>query len=102
MKERAKIFHDKSIVRKSVEPGQKVLFYNSCLLIFQGKLRSRWDGSYLVKVAYPNGAVEVTNPEDGKTFKVNDQRLKPFFEGFEGQMVEEELVDSVYPDLLKE
>ncbi|CAK9151637.1 unnamed protein product [Ilex paraguariensis] len=101
-KERAKIFHDNSIVRKSFEPGQKVLLYNSRLSIFQGKLRSRWDGPYLVKVAYPNGAVDVQNPENGQTFKVNGQRLKPFFGGFEEQVVEENLMDPVYPEVVKE
>ena len=97
-----KNFHDKSILRKTFEPDQKVLFYNSYLSIFQGKLRSRWDDPYIIKVVYLNGAVEIANPEDGKTFKVNGQRLKPFFEGFEVQMVEEELVDPVYPDLVEE
>lgn len=101
-KERAKIFHDNSIVRKSFKPGQKVLLYNSRLSIFPGKLRSRWDGPYLVKVAYPNGAVEITNPKDGQTFKVNGQRLKPFFVGFESQMMEEDLSDPVYPELVEE
>ena len=101
-KERAKIFHDNSITRKSFEPGQKVLLYNSRLSIFPGKLRSRWDGPYLVKVAYPNGAVEVTNPEDGQTFKVNGQRLKPFFEGFKEQEVEEELTDPLYPEIVED
>ena len=27
---------------------------------------------------YPYGAVEIENPENGKIFKVNGQRLKPF------------------------
>ena len=101
-KERAKIFHDNSIVRKSFEPGQKVLLYNSRLSIFQGKLRSRWDDPYLVKVAYPNGAVDVQNPENGQTFKVNGQRLKPFFGGFEEQVMEENLMDPVYPEVVEE
>jgi len=38
-KERMKVFHDKQILRKSFEPSQKVLLYNSRLHLFPGKLR---------------------------------------------------------------
>ena len=79
-KDRMKIFHDKSILRKQFEPGQKVLLYNSRLHIFPGKLRTRWTGPYVVKVVFPHGAVEVENSKSGETFKVNGQRLKPFLE----------------------
>jgi hypothetical protein len=50
-KERAKVFHDKSIMRKIFVPGQRVLLYNSRLHLFPGKLKSRWTGPYLVKIA---------------------------------------------------
>ena len=56
-KERLKLFHDKNIVRKTFEPHQKVLLYNSRLHIFPGKLRSKWTGPFIVKVVYPYGAV---------------------------------------------
>jgi hypothetical protein len=36
-KERMKVFHDKNIFRKSFEPLQKVLLYNSRLHLFPGK-----------------------------------------------------------------
>ena len=77
-KERLKLFHDKTIARKTFEPNQKVLLYSSRLHIFLGKLRSRWIGPFIVKVVYPYGAVEIENPDTGKSFKVNGQRLKPF------------------------
>ena len=73
-KERLKLFHDKTIVRKIFESHQKVLLYSSRLHIFPGKLRSRWIGPFIVKVVYPYGAVEIENPENGKTFKVNSAR----------------------------
>ena len=98
-KERLKLFHDKTIVRKTFEPHQKVLLYSSRLHIFPGKLRSRWTGSFIVKVVYPYGAVEIENPENGKTFKVNGQRLKPFLENFDRQESSEELVDPLYRDV---
>ena len=82
-KERLKLFHDKTIVRKTFEPHQKVLLYISRLHIFPGKLRSRWTGPFIVKVVYPYGAVEIENSETGKTFKVNSQCLKPFLKNFD-------------------
>ena len=70
-KERLKLFHDKTIARKTFEPNQKVLLYSSRLHMFPGKFRSRWTGLFVVKVVYPYGAVEIENPENGKSFKVN-------------------------------
>ena len=82
-KERLKLFNDKNIVRKTFEPHQKVLLYSSRLHIFPGKLRSRWTEPFVIKVVHPYGAVEIENPENGKIFKVNGQRLKPFLENFD-------------------
>ena len=77
-KERLKLLHDKILVRKTFEPHQKVLLYSSRLHMFPRKIRSRWTGPFVVKVIYPYGAVEIENPENGKSFKVNGQRLKQF------------------------
>ena len=79
-KERMKVFHDKNILRKTFTPSQKVLLYNSRLHIFKGKLRTRWSGPYIVKEVFPYGTVEIENFNNGNTFKVNGQRLKPFLE----------------------
>ena len=81
-KERMKILHDKSILKKTFEPLQKVLLYDSRLHLFPGKLRSRWTGPFIVKTVFPHGAVEIENPRDGKIFKVNGHKLKPFLENF--------------------
>ena len=97
-KERLKLFHDKSIVRKNFEPNKKVLLYSSQFHMFPGKLRSRWTGSFIVKVVYPYGAVEIENPDTRKSFKVNGQRLKPFLEDFDHQANSEDLVDPLYQD----
>ena len=84
-----KEFHDKHINRKSFEPGQKVWLFNSKLRLFPGKLRSRWDGPFMVVEAFIHGVVEVQNPKIGHTFKVNGQRLKPYIEGIgNGDMIE--------------
>ena len=98
-KEMVKLFYDKNIVRKIFEPHQKVLLYSSQLHIFPGKLRSRWTGPFIVKIVHPYGVVEIENLENGKLFKVNGQRLKPFIENFDLQESIEELVDLVYRDV---
>ena len=98
-KERLKLFHDKSIVRKTFEPHQKVLLYKSHLHIFPGKLHSRWTGPFIVKAVYPYGAMEIENPKNGKIFKVNGQCLKPFLENFDHREGSEELVDPLYRDV---
>ncbi|CAN6487228.1 unnamed protein product [Victoria cruziana] len=78
-KEKMKAFHDKRIVKKSFEPGQKVWVYTSRLHQFPGKLRSRWEGPAIVQEAYPSGAVCVKFRRD--RFMVNGQRLKPYIDG---------------------
>ena len=95
-KEQLKLFHDKSIARKTFEPNQKVLLYSSRLHLFPGKLRSRWTNPFIVKVVYPYGAVEIENPDNGNSFKVNGQRLKPFLEHFSPHEHAMDLVDPLY------
>ena len=80
IKARTKAFHDKRIFRKTFEIGQKVLLYNSRLHLFPGKLKSKWSGPFVVKNVYSYGAIEIENPNNGVTFKVNGQRLKPYLE----------------------
>lgn len=84
-KERAKAWHDKHILRKVFEEGQKVLLFNSRLRLFPGKLKSRWTGPFVVKKVYPHGAVEIQY-EDGTPFIVNGQRLKLYREGEHAQV----------------
>ena len=97
-KERLKLFHDKTIARKTFEPNQKVLLYSSRLHLFPGKLRSRWTGPFVVKVVYPYGVVEIENPKMGNPLKSMAKRLKPFLEHFDWQENSEDLVDPLYQD----
>ncbi|CAN6447248.1 unnamed protein product [Victoria cruziana] len=92
-----KAYHDKHIVKKSFEPGQKVWIYFSRLHLFLDKLRSRWEGPTIVQCVHPNGAVKVRLGKHH--FTVNGQRLKPYIDGDIEPALEESLecidVDSV-------
>ena len=76
----SKKYHDSRILRKDLQPGDRVLLYDSRLHLFPGKLRSRWKGPYRVLHIFPYGAFELKNEQDGSTFKVNGGRLKKFQE----------------------
>ena len=97
-KYRIKLLHDRSINRKNFVLGQKVLLYNFRLHLFSGKLKTRWSGPYLVHTVFPHGTVEISNPKNGSTFKINGQKLKPFYttEPESDETFELELCDPVY------
>jgi hypothetical protein len=97
-KARIKEFHDKKILRKTFNVGQKVLLYNSRLHLFPGKLRSRWSGPFIVKHVYPYGACDIENPKNGNVFKVNGHRLKVYFDNFSVENDSIELSTPVYKD----
>ena len=98
-KEKVKVFYDKMISRKEFKVGQKVLLYHSRLHLFPGKLRSRWIGPFIVTNVFPHGAVEIQSLATSKVFKVNDHKLKPFYEGFQVENVAKlDLEDPIYTD----
>ena len=64
-----------------------------------GKLHSHWIGPFKITNVFPCGAVEVQSFETNKVFKVNGQRLKPFYEGFEEHLVHKvQLHEVIYSD----
>jgi hypothetical protein len=67
-------------LRRSFEPGQKVLLYNSRLHLFPGKLKYRWTAPFIIRSVFSHGAIEIEDPKNGNIFKVNGQRVKPFLE----------------------
>ena len=77
-KEKTKAFYDRHIRRRSFQIGNKVWLYNSRLKLFPGKLRSRWDGPYMVLELFDGRAVLISDPKTGRQFKVNGHRLKPY------------------------
>ena len=54
-KERTKSLHDKHITRKEFKVGQQVLFFNSRLKLFPGKLKSRWSVPFTVTKVFSHG-----------------------------------------------
>ncbi|XP_016206712.1 uncharacterized protein LOC107647103 [Arachis ipaensis] len=75
-KEKVKDVYDKNIKRREFRAGDQVLLYNSRLRLMPGKLRSRWDGLYMVEKVEPYGVVHLSHPSSPTFFKVNGQRLK--------------------------
>ena len=66
------------IIGKNFNEGDQVLLYDSKLHLFLGKLKLRWTGPFIVQQAYPNGSVDLLNPNDNRVIKVNGQRVKPY------------------------
>ena len=93
-KKKMKTFHGRMILRIKFSVGQKVLLFHSKLKHFLGKLRSYWVGPFIVTNVFPHGAVEIRNPTSDKVFKVNGHRLKPFYEGFSMNIVEDVALES--------
>jgi hypothetical protein len=89
--------HDQSILRRSFEPAQKVLLYNSHLHLFPSKLKSRWTGPFIIRSVFTHGAIEIEDPKNGNTFKINGQKLKPFLELKILEIVTTVLEDPSYP-----
>ena len=65
---------------KQFKAGDKVLLFNSCVRLFgHGKLRSKWEGPYLVLNATDHGVITLQD-DDVNISKANGQRLKVFLE----------------------
>ena len=77
-KEKMEAFHDRHIQRRSFQVNDKVWFYNSHLKLFLGKLRSRWDGPYVVLELFNGRSVLISDIKSGQKFKVNGDCLKPY------------------------
>ena len=82
------------ILRKEFSVGQKVLLLHSKLKLFPSKLRSRQVGHFIVTNVFPHDAIEIRSPTSDKVFKVNGHRLKPFYEGFSVNIVEDVALES--------
>ncbi|RDX97715.1 hypothetical protein CR513_19466, partial [Mucuna pruriens] len=57
------------VFSKEFSVGQKVLLFHSRLILIAGKLRSRWEESFVVTNVFPYGAVEVRDKANNNNFK---------------------------------
>ena len=88
-KAKMKAFHDKHINWKTFEPNQKVCLFNAQLQLFREELRSKWDGPFIITQVFPHRAIEIQNPINRNTFKVNGQKSKHFVKNIvDGKMIE--------------
>ncbi|RDX69866.1 Gypsy retrotransposon integrase-like protein 1, partial [Mucuna pruriens] len=62
-KQKVKRFHDQQVLRKEFQVGQKVLLFNS------RKLRSGWDGPFVITNIFPYGVVELKDEHTNSTFQ---------------------------------
>ena len=83
-------------MRKTFVSGQKVLLYNSKLHLVSRKLKSRWTGSFVVRIVFSHGAVEICGTKNDNKFKVNGQHLKPFLESAPEEETTMGLLDPMY------
>ena len=94
-KERTKRWHDHRIQQKEFKVGDKVLLFNSWVKLFgEGKLCSKWMGSYTVINTSPNGVITIQDG-DGNIFKVNGQCLKNFLEPSHDTNIEIDIIELI-------
>nr|GEY48825.1 reverse transcriptase domain-containing protein [Tanacetum cinerariifolium] len=67
-KKKTKMIHDSKIKDRVFNVGDRVLFFNSRLKIFLGKLKTRWSGPFTITQVFPYGTVELSQI-DGPNFK---------------------------------
>ncbi|RDY06034.1 hypothetical protein CR513_10054, partial [Mucuna pruriens] len=67
--------------KKEFRVSQKVLLFNSHLKLTACKLRSRWEGPFVITNFFPYGAVELKDEHTNSTFQVNGHQIRLFHEG---------------------
>ena len=80
-KEKVKRWHDKRIIKREFNIGDKVLLYRSRLRFFVGKLLFKWEGPFVVEDVYRSGSIKINNFQDTNPQVVNGQRLKHYLSG---------------------
>ncbi|XP_029130247.1 uncharacterized protein LOC109813542 [Cajanus cajan] len=80
-KSKVKSYHDKKIVQRNFQPGQQILLFNFRLRLLPGKFKSKWSGPFVIKSVKPYGVVELEEPNSGRSWMVNGQRIKPYLGG---------------------
>ncbi|CAM9002684.1 unnamed protein product [Rhodiola kirilowii] len=96
-KARTKLYHDKFILQRDFEVGQRVLLFSSRLRLMPGKLRSKWTSPFTIVRVFNCGALELENPRDGSRFVVNGQRVKHYHEEIKAPTQEFDLAEPFEP-----
>nr|XP_009758168.1 PREDICTED: uncharacterized protein LOC104210904 [Nicotiana sylvestris] len=76
-KEKMKYIQDIYIWNKEFKVDDLVLFFNSRLRIFPGKLKSKWNGPFEFVGVTPFGAFDLKN-KNNEIFRVNVRRVKHY------------------------
>ncbi|RDX71223.1 hypothetical protein CR513_49460, partial [Mucuna pruriens] len=101
-KKKVKQFHDNKILRKEFRVGQKVLLFNSRLKLIVGKLRSRWDGTFVVTNIFSYAVVELRDEANNRNLKINRHWINPYREGPTPMVGEMESILLMEPTLLED
>src|ERR1044071_6800214 len=81
IKEKVKRWHDRRILKREFNIGDKFLLYRSRFGFSPGKLLSRCKGPFHIQEVYRSGAIKINNFEGTKPQVVNGQRLKHYMAG---------------------
>ena len=73
--------HDRRILKREFNVGDKVLLFRSRFRFSPGKLLSRWEGPFHIEEVYRSGSIKINNFEGTKPQVVNGQRLKHYMAG---------------------
>ncbi|XP_076959912.1 uncharacterized protein LOC143636123 [Bidens hawaiensis] len=87
-KDQLKKVHDTKLRKRTFEVGQKVWLYNSRIKLFPGNLKSKWMGPYSITRVGRFGDVKIEDVKDQTKQVVNGQRLKPYLEGKDINMLD--------------
>src|SRR3954468_24705163 len=60
-KEKVKKWHDRRILKREFNVGDKVLLFRSRFRFSPGKLLSRWEGPFHIEEVYRSGAIKINN-----------------------------------------
>ena len=75
-KQKIKVYHEQKLMKKTFQPGQQVLLFNSRLRLFIGKLDCKRSGPIIIKEVKPYGAVELVGhapSQPNRSWIVNGQ-----------------------------
>ena len=93
-KEWIKRWHDKRIKKNEFNPGIRCYSLTLGSTFGHKKLRSKWDGPFKVVATSPHGAITLESDE-GNIFKVNDQRLKLYYEPDMQELKELDIIEFI-------